>query len=94
MFRIARNGIIVMNRGDTGKFGFYVDHGTTACPDKRKLGDLDEVYLGIMEADQRFEDALVRKVFTKEDQADPDDEYLVSAVINPIDTIALEPGTY
>ena len=58
--------IIVLNRGDSYPFTFYIEDPNSQDGIYR-LKDDDAVYLGIMDPHQLFENALVRKKYTAED---------------------------
>lgn len=85
----CRNGMMFVNRGDD--FSFRMSILANDCGDAYELSDKDAVYVGIMEPRSRFEDALIRKKYAKEDQND-DCEVVVS--IKSSDTEKLLPGTY
>lgn len=67
MFNISDNCIINMTRGDSFEVALFLNQGTEADPLRYTLSDKDEVYFGVMECNQRFEDALIRKKFTHQD---------------------------
>lgn len=87
---MPRNNMIILNRGDTYEFELTIAD-ENAADGKYYLQGKDTVYFGIMDPHQYFEDALVRKKFTKEDL----DEFgVLNIVITPEDTLDLLPGTY
>lgn len=100
---LYRNGIIELNRGDTVTFPIYINIGTRLCPviyemrgcDEPDHGEepyTDNLYFAIMEPNQRWEDAIVKKTF---DYKDFDHEHLCAIVhLYPEDTEYLNPGTY
>lgn len=92
MFNIAKNGIITITRGDSAETSLYINIGTELKPEKWKLGDNDQVYLGIMEPNQLFEDAIVKKKYTKDDHKDEDEALTIS--FDCEDTENLLPGVY
>lgn len=55
------------------------------------LGENDRVLFGVMEPNMSFENALIRKVFTKEDLNENND---VEISFNAYDTINVVPGKY
>ena len=84
---------ITINRGDTVQFPFYVNEiGNMWAPVKSELEDADTVYFGIMEPNQNFENAIVKKVFNKYSQRDEEGDLLIT--LDPIDTLYLRPGKY
>lgn len=84
-------------RGDSFKFQFKIIADSlyaiiTDSTDSNSylLGENDAVYLGIMAPHQPFEDARLKRKFTKEDQVDG----LISVNFKPEETINLEYGIY
>ena len=94
MFDITRNGIITMNRGDTWKTEIFVNLGTTLDPYGYPLGDNDYLYFGVMEPNQPFDFALIRKRYDKTDATpgEPDGYYTIRFDVE--DTEKLLPGSY
>ena len=87
------NNMIQLTRGDSARYPLFINQGSDLCPFKYELGDKDELYLGIMEPNQPFECALVKKKYTKSSiRLDQYDNILIK--IEPEDTIALIPGKY
>jgi hypothetical protein len=87
---VSNNNIIMINRGDTFTFDFTIDDGST--DDGRYiLKDDDALYFGIMDPHQLFENAIVKRRFTKDDC---DDAGNLIITIRPEDTIDLCPGVY
>lgn len=87
---VSNNNIIMINRGDTFSFDFTIDDGST--DDGRYiLKDDDALYFGIMDPHQLFEDAIIRKKYTKEDI---DEMGNLIITLRPEETIELFPGTY
>ena len=91
MFDITRNGIITISRGDNFTINTTINVGTLLEPLLYELQSGDKVYFALMEPNQPFEHALIRKVFTKEDQ---DEELNVSMNFKVEDTEYLMPGQY
>ena len=87
---MTRNNIILVNRGDTYEFDLTIEDETSEGGRYQLQGD-DAVYFGIMDPQQPFEDALVKKYFTVEDM---DAQGNLTIVLEPEDTIDLLPGTY
>lgn len=87
-FRMATN-IIQMNRGDTYEFDFTINDDSDTG--RYILKNDDVVYFGIMDPHQPFENALVKKRFTKDDC---DDAGNLMITIRPEDTLDLIPGIY
>lgn len=85
------NNMIELTRGDSAKYPLFINMGTDLYPIRYELGDKDELYLGIMEPNQPFECALVKKKYTNKNINDHKD---VIVKIHPEDTVALIPGKY
>ena len=85
--------ILEINRGETFRFNFNIvnensDNGAY------KLQGNDALYFGLMDPNQMFEDALVKKKYTSAD-IDPEDPYgTILISLEPEDTIDLYPGKY
>ena len=94
MFNIAKNGIITITRGDSAETSLYINIGTELEPEKWILADNDQVYLGIMEPNQLFEDAIVKKLYTKGNYTDKDDPEALTISFDCEDTENLLPGVY
>ena len=91
MIDISNNGIITIVHGDTIKVPLFIDAGTDIKPFRYKLRDDDKVFFAIMEPEQRFECAILRHVYTKENLNDSGD---VEIVLTNDDTKDLLAGTY
>ena len=91
MFSVASNNVITITRGDSASFVLYLNKGTKLEPSRFVLGDNDAVYMGIMEANQRFEDAIVKFKFTKENLNQDGD---IKIKLKATDTEYLEPDKY
>lgn len=82
--------IIQLNRGDTYAFDFTINDDSSS--DGRYILKYDDVlYFGIMDPHQPFENALVKKRFTKDDC---DEMGNLAITIRPEDTLDLVPGVY
>lgn len=106
MFDISNNGIITITRGDSAVTNLIINIGTELEPivfdmtdsfeggttEERVVAKLAKVYLGIMEAHQPFEHAIVRKVFTYKDF--DIDTHTLCIKFRPEDTENLSPGVY
>lgn len=91
MFDISRDNVISITRGDSAKFPLFINTGTELKPIRYVLEEGDEVYLAIMQPNQYFENAIVKKKYTDEDLNDHGD---VLIKIRPEDTEQLIPGKY
>ena len=92
MFNISKNNIITLTRGDTANYIFDINLGTKLQPEFYNLKDNDTIYLGVMENNQLFENALIRKVFKKKEDEEPSSSILIEFKHN--DTIKVLPGDY
>ena len=61
MFDINKYGMITMNRGDSWQTEIFVNIGTELQPIGYHLDEGEYVYFGVMEPNQPFEHALIRK---------------------------------
>ena len=91
MFNIASNGIVTINRGDSFEFPIQLNIGNSLQHEGYKLKETDVLYLGIMEPNQPFETAIIRKKFVYEDL---DDEGNITIRFWPEDTQCVLPGKY
>ena len=99
MFTI-NNQILQMNRGDDIDFTFVINSGTPMLPvinvlETIELPDGTEqsecLYFGVMEANQKWEDAIIRKKLSVENL---DENGNVHLHLYPEDTEMLASGTY
>lgn len=91
MFNIAFNGIITVNRGDSFTLPLALNYGTNLDPYKYTLSDSCVVYFAVMEPNQPFEEALIKKRYTAKD-ADADGNIIIK--FKPQDTQCVLPGKY
>jgi len=91
MFEITNNDIIKINRGDSFSLNVFINVGTCIEPAQYVLQPNDRVYFALMEPNQPFEHALIRREFTVED-LDEDDN--VDMNFDSEQTEYLLPGTY
>ena len=91
MIEISRNGIIEMYRGDTFEFPLFINIGTKGHPVQYIVQEGDIVYFSVGEANQPFEKALIRKIFTVEDL---DEDGNITVRMSSSDTENVLPGTY
>lgn len=91
MFHISNNGIVTVNRGDSFEFPITLNVGSSIDRTNYVLGQTDVLYLGIMEPNQPFETALIRKKFT---HADLDSDNNIVIRFWPEDTVCVLPGKY
>ena len=91
MFSIAENNVISITRGDSASFSLYLNKGTNLEPSQYILTENDAVYVGIMEANQSFENAIIKYKLTYENL---DEDNNVKIKIKSTDTEYLEPDKY
>lgn len=91
MFNLFSNGTIYVNRGDSFAMPLELNVGTKLHPITFVLDENSFVYFGIMEPNQPFEAAIVRKKYTYEDM---NEDGQVVIKIKPQDTQCLLPGKY
>lgn len=83
------NNIIVLNRGDSYSFDLTIADITN--DGDYTLSNDDALYFGIMDPNQPFENALIKKKFTADDV---NGDGTITIDIKPDDTIDLIPGLY
>lgn len=91
MFNIGPNNQIQISRGDSADTELFINSGTEFEVDQYIIEDTDKIYLGVMEPNQPFENAILKKVFTIEDL---NEEGNLVIRFKPNDTVQLLPGTY
>lgn len=80
---ISNNNIITLNRGDTFSFSITAP----------LVNEGDKVYLGFTEPNQRWEDALIKKIVTVPARNTAED-YMATFTFSPADTENILPGKY
>lgn len=92
MGTISSNGIINLMRGDSFTTPIIVNIGTKLNPIIYNLLPSDRLYFGLMEPNQAFEDAILKKVY---DFTSPkDDNGNILLTLKPSDTEKLSVGQY
>lgn len=91
MFNLAYNGIITVNRGDSFSLPLVINFGTNLEPMQYRLSGKTYVYFAVMEPNQPFESALIRKTYTIDDV---DENGNVIIKFRPQDTQCVLPGKY
>ena len=66
MLTISNNGFISLTRGDSFTVPLFINRGTVFHPRRYYIADNPNaaVYLGVMEPNQPFERAIIRKKYT------------------------------
>ena len=91
MFQI-NNKIITLVRGDSFKSPIIINAGTFLEPIHYTLTKDDTLYFALMEPNQSFENAILKKVYTSDSEKNDDgDIYLI---FSSSDTENLLPGVY
>ena len=88
---ISCEGIVTLSRGDTFQAPIFINAGNDLSPLRYVLDEGDKLYVGIMEPNQPFETAIIRKVLTAKDLNEKKDAVLT---LTPEDTEKLLPGKY
>ena len=93
MFNIAFNGIITVNRGDSFTIPLMLNAGTTLDPMQYDATETSYLYFAVMEPNQPFETALIKKKYRIYDmERDEDNQLLIK--FKPQDTQCVLPGKY
>lgn len=95
MYQISNNNIVSVERGDSFIVPLFINQGSKFKPIRYNLNNHKsaELYLGVMEFGQKFEDAVLRKKWTF-------DSGLINQYgdlmikLDPNDTLLLHPGKY
>ena len=72
------NGIITMMRGDSFETPIYVNVGTHLEPVFYTLTGRDKLYVGVMEPNAAFEDAVIKKVYTSNSPKDKEGNTIIT----------------
>lgn len=91
MFNISYNGIITVNRGDSFTLPLALQLGNKLNPKRLEITENTYIYFGLMEPNQPFENALIRKKVGIE-SVDSDGNVYIH--FSPKDTVTLLPGKY
>ena len=91
MFNISYDGIITINRGDSFRLPLMLNYGTKMEPLMYRMTPKSFVYFAVMEPNEPFENALIRKKYTIDD-VDEDGNIVIK--FRPQDTQCVLPGKY
>lgn len=92
LYLIEKNKVITMTRGDYLSFSVELKTGRFPNETYYTLSEGDVLFFGLMEPNQPFEKAFLKKEYGYNDY---DMEHgTLKIVLNPEDTIELVPGTY
>lgn len=89
--QLTKTGILSLVRGDSFSITAYINSGTELVPTRYVFKSTDKLYFAIMQPNEMFENAIVKKIFTFTD-LDTNDDITISLV--PADTEYLTPGKY
>ena len=92
MGSISNNGIITLMRGDSFTHPIKINIGNKLYPKYYRLNSTDRLYFALMEPNQAFEDAVLKKVFDFTSPQDVDGNTLL--ILKPTDTEKLLVGKY
>ena len=94
MFTISGNGIIQLNRGDSVSMPLFINKGTNMRPIRYKISEnpSTKVYFGVMEPNQPFENALIRKTFSSESKINSNGDLIIE--LASYETENILPGKY
>ena len=84
------NNRIAITRGDTGNIILTINQGNELYPSSYVMKDTDKIYFAIEEANQPFENAIVKKILNKDRQRNGK----IKIKLNSEDTMCLIPGKY
>ena len=90
MATISKNKNVVINRGDTFLLPVELNVGSGARPDYHEMVDGDMLYFALLEPNQKWEDAILKKVFDAKNWANNKENIPFSSE----DTEYLMPGKY
>lgn len=88
----STNKIITLTRGDTESITFKTNTGSGVEPKYYEMTEDDKLYFALMEPNQKFEDAILKKVIDYNTYSLSGKEYIIK--FNTADTEHLLPGTY
>lgn len=94
MLTISNNGFISLTRGDSFTVPLFINRGTVFHPVRYYIADNPNaaVYLGVMEPNQPFERAIIRKKYTSKSKVNEFGDLIID--FSPSDTQYLFPGKY
>ena len=90
MLSLSTIGQIRLTRGDSLDLPITINQGTTMEPVRYELDKDDELYFAVMEPNQPWEQAILKKKYTFDDKVDGD----ICIKLRPHDTMCLLPGIY
>ena len=91
-YRDYNNGIIHLLRGDSYTNPIIINLGSKLDPVIYKLTENDSLYFGLMEPNQAFEEAVLKKKYTCLSETDSNGNILLKLL--PSDTLNIAVGKY
>lgn len=91
-FIMGNAHIINMHRGDSFRASIFINKGSSINPIRYYVDGTDLLFLGIMEPNQCFEKAIIKKVYDAHSDTDFAGDIIFS--LDPVDTEYLNPGLY
>lgn len=93
MLQVSTNNIITMTRGDDVTIPLDLFYNTLErlYNNPYYINVYDKVFFAVMEPNQRFEEAILKKVYTYEDL---NSDGTIDVVLRSVDTEFLLPGDY
>ena len=94
MLSISNNGFISLTRGDSFSVPLFINRGTICHPVRYEIAKHPEahVYFGVMEPNQPFEKALIRKKYDSNSYITQEGDLVI--ILEPKDTLNILPGKY
>jgi len=92
MFYLSDNNIITLSRGDSFTVPLFINRGTVLEEVRYNLKTGDKVFFALLEPNQKFEDAILKKVYTKDSEQTSEGDILIS--VSSTDTENLVEGLY
>lgn len=94
MINISNNGFISVHRGDSFKVPLFINKGTRDESARLyiKTHPRAKIYFGLMEPNQPFEEAVVKKMYTSSSSINSYGDLVIK--FKPSDTEYLHPGQY
>lgn len=92
MLTVGRDGSIQISRGDSFFVPLFINEGTDLEPSRYELVEGDLVYVGVMEPNQPFEKAIIKKIYDKDSDKTDCGDLKISFAVE--DTEYLHQGQY
>ena len=94
MADISTNGFVRLTRGDSFEAPLFINIGDITYPIRYLISEHPDatVYLGVMECNQQFEEALIKKIYTSQSPKTDKGDLIIQ--LRPEETEYLIPGKY